>query len=324
MLVIYYYIQNDTKNLVASLNSIISQTCVDFEFHLINDNQDLTINKIIESISFAKIKKFFYLKSNKTINSGYYFSKIKQLNDGDYVWICNAGCVLQPDCVAKIREIIANNDSPVIEISQDANSTLPAASNQTIDITDFSKFVANFSPYVYNKLYAVSFLKSNGIIFSENQSQSLHFFYLLLSHTTQFLKVNDGLVKYYDTVDNYINVYEIILMAETIISENKTSKFWTDNLRLIEFYFMVYLIDIFVYYIFLNYTQMTPQSNAIISVKKIIENNFQTYDENEAFKCPNCLDKNISNFIANDLDIFANPKKVIKNIINFYGAHKKN
>jgi hypothetical protein len=84
MLVIFYYIRDDIKNLLISLQSLIKQTAP-FGLHLINDSQNQQVDQIIEGLDFSNIKDFSYLKSSKTITPGYYFNKINQIGANDYV-----------------------------------------------------------------------------------------------------------------------------------------------------------------------------------------------------------------------------------------------
>jgi hypothetical protein len=223
-------------------------------------------------------------------------------------------------CIEKLNKIIDEKSPDVCEISKTG-----VISNQEpffINIDEQEKFAQYISPYFYDKICRISFLKNNQINFNRKDTQTLDFILNVFIHTSQILKISESLLTYRDAVNNYSNVYEIIFMIKHFIQKNSHVAMYKQHQELFEFYYIGYIFDIFLYHIFTFYTDTRPRTNACVACQSLTKDFFPNYRTNKFLSKPNYLSPALTNF-CNNFTTF-DDKRMLKKLANFYGDNKKN
>jgi glycosyltransferase involved in cell wall biosynthesis len=170
MISIFFYFNSESKKIQQSIDSLLNQTSKEFELFIVDGtdkNTDLSIE--IDTSSFSKV---VFLKTNLENNIAYFSNKFLMQAIGRYVYFMEQDAELDSNFVKKCN---CTKNEDFIILSDDVSSHKTILKNKSKDIYNF------FLPRIDDKLFSISFLKTNNIFFSSNKFNILIFLYKILT-----------------------------------------------------------------------------------------------------------------------------------------------
>jgi glycosyltransferase involved in cell wall biosynthesis len=168
MISIFFYFNSESKRIQQSIDSLLNQTSKEFELFIV-DGTGKNTGLSIDTSLFPKVSFF---KTNLENSISYFSNEFLTHAKGKYVYFMGQDAELDLNFVKKCNSI-HNEDITIFSNNIKSHQTI--SKNKGKEICDF------FLPSLDDKIFSLSFLKSNNINFSLNKFNILIFLYKVLT-----------------------------------------------------------------------------------------------------------------------------------------------
>lgn len=151
--------------LCKCIDSILSQTCTDFELILVDDGSPDNAGRIIDEYAKRDNRVKVFHKPNGGVSSARNLGISKAT--GQYVWFVDSDDYIMPDSLQQLYETVNEGGDLFVFNTNKIKEKFSAEINSFLQKYYFT-YILGFEPW--NKLYSNSIIQENGLRFDEEET----------------------------------------------------------------------------------------------------------------------------------------------------------